>query len=78
MENGVPGFFDTYKDTAYANGTVAKPGICCGTIEKPEKLCLENQVFPGFDSVLPRHRPGGQTASEHGEAVAAQVPDEIA
>lgn len=38
IENGVREFFDTYKDTVYANGTVAKLGIYCGSIEKLEEL----------------------------------------
>lgn len=38
IEAGVREFFETYKDTVYANGTVAKLGIYCGTIEKLEEL----------------------------------------
>ena len=41
IENGVREFLDTYKDTVYQDGTVAKLGIYCGTIEKLEEL-----VFP--------------------------------
>lgn len=41
IENGVREFFDTYKDTVYADGTIAKLGIYCGTIEK-----LEEIVYP--------------------------------
>lgn len=41
IERGVKEFLDTYKDTVYSDGTVAKLGIYCGTIEK-----LEEIVFP--------------------------------
>ena len=41
IENGVRLFFDTYKDTVYECGLVAKLGIYCGTIEK-----LEEIVYP--------------------------------
>lgn len=38
IENGVREFLDTYKDTVYQDGTAAKLGIYCGTIEKLEEL----------------------------------------
>ncbi len=38
IENGVREFLDAYKDTTYQDGTVAKLGIYCGTIEKLEEL----------------------------------------
>ena len=38
IENGVREFFDTYKDTVYADGTVAKLAIYCGRIPKLEEL----------------------------------------
>ena len=38
IENGVREFLDTYKDTVYQDGTTAKLGIYCGTIEKLEEL----------------------------------------
>lgn len=41
IENGVRLFFDTYKNTVYDGGLVAKLGIYCGTIEK-----LEEVVYP--------------------------------
>ena len=41
IEKGVRYFFDTYKDTVYADGLTAKLGIYCGTIEK-----LEEVVYP--------------------------------
>ena len=41
IENGVRAFLDVYRDTVYQNGTTAKLGIYCGTIEK-----LETQVLP--------------------------------
>ncbi|MBE6639420.1 MAG: type III restriction endonuclease subunit R [Ruminococcaceae bacterium] len=46
IENGVRLFFDTYKDTVYDGGLVAKLGIYCGTIEK-----LEEVVYPIVSSV---------------------------
>ena len=41
IENGVREFLDSYKDTIYDDGTVAKLGIYCGSIEK-----LEEIVYP--------------------------------
>ena len=41
VEKGIRSFFDTYKDTVYSNGTCAKIGIYCGTIET-----LETEVYP--------------------------------
>ncbi len=41
IENGVRAFLDTYLDTVYQDGTTAKLGIYCGTIEK-----LEETVYP--------------------------------
>lgn len=41
VENGVRLFFDTYKDTVYEGGLVAKLGIYCGSIAK-----LEEVVYP--------------------------------
>lgn len=38
IENGVREFLDAYKNTVYQDGTVAKLGIYCGTIEKLEEL----------------------------------------
>lgn len=66
IENGVREFFDTYKDTVYADGTVAKLGIYCGTIEKLEEL-----VYPlvagiaaeygfGNDTILKFHKGNKQ------------------
>lgn len=66
IENGVREFFNTYKDTVYADGTVAKLGIYCGTIEKLEEL-----VYPlvagiaaeyGFssDTILKFHKGNKQ------------------
>lgn len=66
IESGVREFFETYKDTVYANGTVAKLGIYCGTIEKLEEL-----VYPlvakiaaecgfGSDTILKFHKGNKQ------------------
>ena len=41
VEKGVRKFFELYKDTVYNNGTCAKLGIYCGTIET-----LENVIYP--------------------------------
>ncbi len=38
IENGVRDFLDTYQDTVYPGGTLAKLGIYCGSIEKLEEL----------------------------------------
>lgn len=38
IENGVREFLSTYQDTVYQDGTAAKLGIYCGTIEKLEEL----------------------------------------
>lgn len=66
IENGVREFFDTYKDRVYADGTIGKLGIYCGTIEKLEEL-----VYPlvvgiaaeyGFssDTILKFHKGNKQ------------------
>lgn len=47
IEKGVRKFLDIYKDTVYADGTIAKLGIYCGTIEKLEEL-----VFPLVSRVI--------------------------
>lgn len=41
ISRGIRAFLDEYKDTKYDDGTVAKLGIYCGTIEK-----LEEVVYP--------------------------------
>ena len=41
VEHGVRKFFELYKDTIYDNGTCAKLGIYCGTIET-----LEETIYP--------------------------------
>ena len=41
VEKGVRKFFELYKDTVYDNGTCAKLGIYCGTIET-----LEEVIYP--------------------------------
>ena len=47
IENGVREFLDTYKDVVYQDGTAAKLGIYCGTIEKLEEL-----VYPLASRIL--------------------------
>jgi len=62
IENGVREFFDTYQDTVYADGTVAKLGIYCGTIEKLEELVyplvagIAAEYGLGSDSILKFHK----------------------
>lgn len=46
IENGVREFLDTYRNTVYTDGTAAKLGIYCGTIEKLEQL-----VYPLVSSI---------------------------
>ena len=62
VENGVRKFFELYKDTVYSNGTRAKLGIYCGTIETLEEVIypLVSQICTEFginadDAVLKFH-----------------------
>ncbi len=66
IEKGVREFLDTYKDTVYEGGLVAKLGIYCGTIEN-----LEETVYPivsrivaeygiGADAILKFHKGNKQ------------------
>lgn len=56
IENGVRLFLDTYKDTVYVDGTTAKLGIYCGTIEKLEQL-----VYPLVASIAAEYGLGNDT-----------------
>lgn len=56
IEAGVREFFESYKDTVYADGTVAKLGIYCGTIEKLEEL-----VYPLVAKIAAEYRLGSDT-----------------
>lgn len=47
IDRGVREFLDNYKDTVYPDGTCAKLGIYCGTIEK-----LEEMVYPLVRSIV--------------------------
>ena len=47
IEAGVREFLDSYKDTVYADGLIAKLGIYCGTIEK-----LEEVVYPLVSRII--------------------------
>ncbi len=47
IDRGVREFLDSYKDTVYPDGTCAKLGIYCGTIEK-----LEEMVNPMVRSIV--------------------------
>ena len=47
IDRGVREFLDSYKDTVYLDGTCAKLGIYCGTIEK-----LEEMVYPLVRSIV--------------------------
>ena len=53
IEKGVREFLDTYKDTVYADGLVAKLGIYCGTIEK-----LEEVVYPLVSRIVAEYGLG--------------------
>ena len=74
VEKGVREFLRLYKDTVYTNGTCAKLGIYCGTIETLEtviyplvnQLCAEEGIDPA-EAVLKFHEgnrqyPAPQTA----------------
>ena len=62
IENGVREFLNTYKDTVYGDGTVAKLGIYCGTIEKLEELVyplvarIAAEYGLGSESILKFHK----------------------
>ena len=62
IEDGVRTFLDTYKDTVYADGTAAKLGIYCGTIEKLEQLvcplvsAIAAEYGLGSESILKFHK----------------------
>lgn len=68
ISKGIRAFLDTYKDTVYEDGTVAKLGIYCGSIEK-----LEEVVYPlateivseyglGTNAILKFHKGNKQYA----------------
>lgn len=74
VEKGVREFLRLYKDTVYANGTCAKLGIYCGTIETLEtviyplvnQICAEEGIDPA-EALLKFHEgnkqyPAPQTA----------------
>lgn len=74
VEKGVREFLRLYKDTVYANGTCAKLGIYCGTIETLEteiyplvnRICADEGIDPA-EAVLKFHEgnkqyPAPQTA----------------
>lgn len=56
IEKGVREFLDTYKDTVYADGSIAKLGIYCGTIEKLEKV-----VYPLVSRIVAEYGLGTNT-----------------
>ncbi len=56
IEKGVREFLDTYKDTVYAGGLIAKLGIYCGTIEK-----LEEVVYPLVSRIVTEYGIGTDT-----------------
>ena len=51
IESGVKRFLDTYMDVVYQDGTTAKLGIYCGTIEKLEEL-----VYPLVSRIASEYR----------------------
>lgn len=66
IENGVREFLDAYQDTVYQDGTTAKLGIYCGTIEKLEELVcpLVTQIVREYglpvDRILKFHKGNKQ------------------
>lgn len=56
IENGVREFLDAYRDTVYPDGTRAKLGIYCGTIEKLEEL-----VYPIVARIAAEYGLSGDT-----------------
>lgn len=62
IENGIREFLNAYKDTVYGDGTVAKLGIYCGTIEKLEELVyplvarIAAEYGLGSDAILKFHK----------------------
>lgn len=56
IEQGVREFLSQYKDTVYSDGTTAKLGIYCGTIEK-----LEQMVYPLVSSIAAEYGLGNET-----------------
>lgn len=70
VENGLIEFFDTYKDTVYYDGTKAKLGIYCGTIENLEEtiypLCCSITVKFGLnpDETILKFHKGNKVYSE--------------
>ena len=74
VENGVRKFFELYKDTIYDNGTCAKLGIYCGTIENLEEIiyplvsqiCTEIGLNP--DEVILKFHDGNKKYSEPNNA----------
>ncbi len=62
IEKGVRAFFDTYKETVYSDGLIAKLGIYCGTIEKLEEVVypLVSRIVQEYglstDSILKFHK----------------------
>lgn len=73
VESGVRKFFELYKDTVYPNGTCAKIGIYCGTIETLEteiyplvcRLCTEQGIDPA-EAVLKFHEGNKQYPQPQG------------
>ena len=67
VDKGVREFLRLYKNTVYANGTCAKLGIYCGTIETLEtvvyplvnQICLEEGIDPA-ETVLKFHEGNAQ------------------
>lgn len=51
VENGVREFLNEYKDTKYSDGTLAKLGIYCGTIET-----LEEIIFPKVCEIVNEYK----------------------
>lgn len=77
IENGVREFLNTYKDTVYGDGTVAKLGIYCGTIEKLEELVyplvarIAAEYGLGSDAILKFHK--GDSKKKYSQPADSQM-----
>lgn len=77
IENGVREFLNAYKDTVYGDGTVAKLGIYCGTIEKLEELVyplvarIAAEYGLGSDAILKFHK--GDSKKKYSQPADSQM-----
>lgn len=50
IKKGVEDFYNEYKNTKYANGSIAKLAIYCGKIER-----LENEIYPALTKLISKY-----------------------